>query len=198
MPLSIGMEMTEQAHTQTYGRGDNPYATREDFLNIFDQDINGLYQLSFLLTGDLQKAEKCFISGVDDCAKENRVFREWARVWAKRVIAENAIRELNPRWKYSSSSSVPAVFAHHQQLGRPSGHFDRDSVLGIADFERFVFVLCVLENYRVHECALLLGCSSREVREARTRAIAELAGRRQVAPDGRKAAHASLEEAPRV
>jgi hypothetical protein len=190
--------MTDQAHTQAYGNGDNPYATREDFINIFDEDMNGLYQLSFLLTGDLHKAEKCFISGIEDCAKENRVFREWARVWAKRVIAENAIRELNPRWKYSGSSSLPTAFPNYQQLSGPGGHFDRDSVLGIADFERFVFVLCVLEHYREHECALLLGCSAREVREARTRAIAELAALRQVVPVGRRTANASLAEAPRV
>jgi hypothetical protein len=198
MPLSTGGEMTDQAHIQTYGNGDNPYASREDFLNIFDEDMNSLYQLSFLLTGELQKAEKCFISGIEDCVKENRVFREWARVWAKRVIAENAIRELNPRWKYSSSSSVPAVFPHYQQLGGPCGHFDWDSVLGIADFERFVFVLCVLEHYREHECALLLGCSAREVREARTRAIAELAGIGQVAPVGRATVSASFAERPEV
>jgi len=198
MPLSTGGEMTDQAHIQTYGNGDNPYASREDFLNIFDEDMNGLYQLSFLLTGDLQKAEKCFISGIEDCAKENRVFREWARVWAKRVIAENAIRELNPRCKYSSSSSVPPALPNYQQLGGPSGHFDRDSILGIADFERFVFVLCVLEHCREQECALLLGCSAREVREARTRAIAELAGLRQLVPVGRKTANASLAETPRV
>jgi hypothetical protein len=198
MPLSTGGEMTDQAHTQTYGNGDNPYASREDFLNIFDEDMNGLYQLSFLLTGDHQKAERCFVSGIEDCAEENRVFREWARVWAKRVIAEKAIRELNPRWRYSSSSSVPAAFPNYQQLGGASGRFDRDSILGIADFERFVFVLCVLEHYREHECALLLGCSAREVREARTRAIAELAGLRHVVPVGRETANASLIEAPRV
>ena len=189
--------MTDQAHAQTYGNGDNPYATREDFLNIFDEDMNGLYQLSFLLTGDHQKAEKCFVSGVEDCARENRVFREWARVWAKRVIAENAIRELNPRWKYPSSSSDPVVF-HYQQLSDPSGHFDRDSVLGITDFERFVFVLCVLEHYREHECALLLGCSAREVREARTRAIAELASIGQVAPVARKTVSELFAERPEV
>jgi len=198
MPLLTGGKMTDQAHAQTYGNGDNPYATREDFLNIFDEDMNGLYQLSFLLTGDHQKAEKCFVSGIEDCAKENRVFREWARVWAKRVIAENAIRELNPRWKYSSSSSVPVVFPHYQQLSDPSGHFDRDSVLGIADFERFVFVLCVLEHYREHECALLLGCSAREVREARTRAIAVLASIGQVAPVARKTVSELFAERPEV
>ena len=176
--------MTEQAPSPISGDDENRYATREDFLKIFDEDMNGLYQLSFLLTGDHRKAEKCFISGIEECAKENHVFRAWARVWAKRVIAENAIRELKPRWKYSSSSAVPAVFAHYRRLGGPSGHFDRDSVLGLADFERLVFVLCVLEHFREPECALLLGCSAREVREARTRAIAELAGLRQVTSPG--------------
>jgi len=174
MALSRGEEMTEQAHTQICGNGEQRYATRADFLKIFDEDMNGLYQLSLLLAGDHQKAERCVVSGIEDCAKENRVFREWARAWAKRVIAENAIRELNPRRTVSSSSTIPTVFSRHWQSSG-AGHFDMDSVLGLADFERFVFVLCVLERYREHECALLLGCSASEVREARTQAIEELA-----------------------
>jgi len=184
MPLSRGEEMTAQAHSQISGRGEGRYATREDCLRIFDEDLSDLYQLSFLLTGDHQKGERCFLSGIEDCAKENRVFREWARACAKRVIAENAIRELNPRRKDSSSSSIPTVFSRNRQSSSPIGHFDVDSVLGLADFERFVFVLCVLEHYREHECALLLGCSVSEVREARTRAIAELASICQVVPVG--------------
>jgi hypothetical protein len=184
MTLSRSEGMTGQTNSQICANGEDRYATREDFLKIFDQDLNGLYQLSFLLTADHQKGERCFVSGIEDCAKENRVFREWARAWAKRVIAENAIRELNPRRKDSSSSSIPTVFSCNRQSSSPSGHFDVDSVLGLADFERFVFVLCVLEHYREHECALLLGCSASEVRDARTRAIAELASICQVAPVG--------------
>ena len=65
--------------------------------------MNGLYQLSFLLTGDHEKAEKCLVAGIEDCVKENRVFREWARSWAKRIIVENAIRELKPRPSLPSS-----------------------------------------------------------------------------------------------
>jgi len=184
MPLSRGEEMTGQAHSQISGSGEDRYATREDFCKIFDEDLNGLYQLSLLLTGDHQKAERCVVSGIEDCAKENRVFREWARAWAKRVIAENAIRELNPRRKDSSSSAVPTVFSRNWQSSSPSGHFDVDSVLGLADFERFVFVLCVLEHYRERDCALLLGCSACEVRDARTWAIAELASICRVVPVG--------------
>jgi hypothetical protein len=167
--------MIGQTHSQVCANGGDRYATREDFFKIFDQDLNGLYQLSFLLTGNHQKGERCFVSGIEDCAKENRVFREWARAWAKRVIAENAIRELSPHRTHSSSSSIPTVISRNRQSKGPIGHFDVDSVLGLADFERFVFVLCVLERYREHECALLLGCSASEVREARTRAIEEMA-----------------------
>src|SRR4029077_17093878 len=107
-------------------------------------------------------------------------------------IAENAIRELNPRRKDSSSSSIPTVFSRNRQSSSPIGHFDVDSVLGLADFERFVFVLCVLEHYREHECALLLGCSVSEVREARARAIAELASIGQVVHVGGKSVSAAV------
>jgi len=151
----------------------NGYATCQDFLRIFDEEMRGLYQLSFLLTGDPEKGERCFVTGMEDCAKENRVFREWARIWAKRVIVQNAIRELQPRPSHSDSS-VLAATAFSQKNGA-IGHFDVDAVLGLADFERFVFVLCVLERYREHECALLLNCSASEVCEARTQAIQELA-----------------------
>ncbi len=178
--------MTEQAHTQICRSGESRYATREDFLKIFDEDTNGLYQLSFLLMGDHQKGERCFVTGIEDCAEENRVFMEWARGWAKRVIVKNAIRDLNPRPSHSTSSALPTVFSHNQQSSGPIGHFDVDALLRLADFERFVFVLCVLEHYREYECALLLGCSASEVREARIRAIAELASTGQVVPIGMK------------
>jgi DNA-directed RNA polymerase specialized sigma24 family protein len=168
--------MTEQVHSSMRRNGENRYATCQDFLKVFDEDMPDLYQLSFFLTGDHQKGQRCFVAGIEECAKENRVFREWARVWAKRVIVENAIRELQPRRCHSSSSALlPTVCSHNQQSSGASGHFDVDAVLGLADFQRFVFVLCVLERYREHECALLLGCSASEVRVARSQAIEELA-----------------------
>jgi DNA-directed RNA polymerase specialized sigma24 family protein len=55
-----------------------------------------------------------------------------------------------------------------------------DAVLRLADFERFVFVMSVLEHYSEHDCALLLGCSDREIREGRSRALKELADLRHM------------------
>lgn len=57
--------MTEQTHSEMCGNAENRYATREEFLKIFEEDMNGLYQLSFLLTGDHQKGERCFVAGID-------------------------------------------------------------------------------------------------------------------------------------
>jgi hypothetical protein len=165
--------MAEQAHTQIFGNGENQYATREDFRKILDKDLNRLYQLSFLLTADHQKAERCFVASIEDCANENRVFREWARPWTKRVVVENAIRELKPRPSRSNSPSLPSV--RNQQSSSPPGHFTADALLGLGDFVRFVFVLCVLERYRENDCTLLLGCSASQVRGAWTRAVETLA-----------------------
>jgi len=72
----------------------NRYASREDFHTIFSEHLNELYQLSFLLTRDPAMAERCLVSGLEDCVTGNRAFREWARSWAKRTIVQNAIREL--------------------------------------------------------------------------------------------------------
>jgi DNA-directed RNA polymerase specialized sigma24 family protein len=171
--------MAEQAHTQIFGDGENPYATREDFRKILNEDLDRLYQLSLFLTADHQKAERCFVTCIEDCANENGVFREFARSWTKRVVVENAIRELRPRPSRSNNSSSLPCF-RNQKSSSPTGHFAADALLGLADFERFVFVLCVLECYRENDCALLLGCSASQVREAWTRAIETLANSDQV------------------
>ena len=49
------------------------------------------------------------------------------------------------------------------------------SVLALQDFDRFVYVLCVLEGYADQNCAVLLGISHREVRETRIRAVQHVA-----------------------
>src|ERR1700734_1618958 len=74
-----------------------PYASSEDFRRLFDEEMNSLYLLSFLLTADREKAEQCFFSGLEDAVAGNQVFREWARSWARRVIIVNAVRAINPQ-----------------------------------------------------------------------------------------------------
>jgi hypothetical protein len=52
-------------------------AVHPDFCRIFDKDMNRLYLLSFLLTADPQLAQDCFVRGLEDAMKSNRVFKEW-------------------------------------------------------------------------------------------------------------------------
>ena len=168
--------MTERDYIQDHKDETDRYASREDFRRIFTEDLDGLYQLSFLLTRDLQKAEQCFVGGLEDCVAGNSVFREWARSWAKRAIIQNAIRELKPRPGLSNSHPSAAISFDIGQLSSgPANHFEIDAVFGLEDYERFVFVMSVLEHYSQHDCALLLGCSVPEVREAHIRALNDLA-----------------------
>lgn len=174
-PLFRDEEMTERSHIQVREEQANRYASREDFHTIFSEHLNELYQLSFLLTRHPAKAERCLVSGLEDYVTGNRAFREWGRAWAKRTIVQNAIRELKPR-PIHSTSPLPEIIL--SQIGPlwsgPGEHFVMDAVLGLENFERFVFVLSVLEHYSEHDCGLLLGCSASEIREARGRALEQL------------------------
>ena len=161
---------------QVHTHEGSQYASHEDFHTIFHENLKELYQLSFLLTRDPAKADRCLVRGLEDCVSGNRVFREWARSWAKRRIVQNAIRELKPRPDRSNSLLSGAMFSDMDQHSRGlGGHFEIGAVLRLADFDRFVFVMSVLEHYSEHDCALLLECSVRDIREGRTRALKELA-----------------------
>jgi DNA-directed RNA polymerase specialized sigma24 family protein len=154
----------------------NECATREDFCRVFTENLNGLYQLSYLLTGDDAKAQQCFVAGLEDSVKGNNVFREWTHSWAKRVIIRNAIRILRPQ-PTDADSSAPASGVSKKSRLRiiRDAHLEIDSVLALEDFERVVFVMTVLERYSDHESALLIGCSIEEIQAARICALEEIA-----------------------
>jgi hypothetical protein len=147
------------------------YASREDFFRIFQEDMNGLYVLSFLLTADRAKAEQCFVSGLEDSVQGNHVFKEWARSWARRTIIQNAVRMINPR--PNGRLSTPS--AENSDKLPPAEPIEIASVLALEPFERFVYVMTVLEHYSDQECSVLLGCVRRDVLAARTRALQQLA-----------------------
>ena len=147
------------------------YATRADFCRIFAADMNRLYLLSFLLTGDHAMAERCFIGGLEDSTKGNAVFKEWARSWARRMIIQNAILLIRPQPTDSNSSGeaspkgVTPLLTEQPKI---------TAIIALPAFERFVFVIAVLEGYSAKNCSLLLGCTPREVIAARTGALANI------------------------
>jgi hypothetical protein len=151
-----------------------PYASKADFGQIFHEDMNGLYLLSFLLTADREKAEQCFVSGLEDAVDGSPVFKEWARSWARRAIIQNAVRVINPRpVEGNGRSRSPSANGNGQTLSAELP-VEIAAVLGLEPFERFVYVMTVLERYSDQECSVLLGCARRDVLAARTRALQQL------------------------
>ena len=54
------------------------------------------------------------------------------------------------------------------------------AVLELAPFERFVYVMSVLERYSDQDCSVLLGCMRRDVIAARTRALQQIGSAMQL------------------
>ncbi len=151
------------------------YTTSTEFCRAFAENMDSMHLLSFLLTADLTKAEVCFVSGLGDCVKGSYVFRDWARSWARRTIIRNAVRMLTPRPNHSAVPAVPSdpVNCRFERTRDADAAIAR--VVGLEEFERFVFVLSVLERYSDQDCSLILGCARQDVREARIGALQHVA-----------------------
>ena len=154
----------------------NVYATRTDFCHIYVEQMSGLFLLSLLLTADPQKAEHCFLSGFEDSVRNNYVFKERAHSCARRSITLRAIRLLCPRPGEETESNgarlsplienVPAEVQAYPDFAR---------IVALNSFERFVFIMSILEKYSAQECSLLLGCFRRDVINAQATAVRHLA-----------------------
>jgi len=149
------------------------FATVADFKQIFTEDVSRLYLLSLLLTGDCDKAEECFVAGIEECTGKTRVFKEFAHSWAHRAIVQSAIRAVAPRERATLAprkvdcrravENIPFLL-----------HDEVRAILQLAPMERFVFVMSVLERYPDYDCAILLGCWRRDISIIRARAAQQL------------------------
>lgn len=147
------------------------YASNDDFQQIFQEDMSGLYLLSFLLTADSEKAEQCFVSGLEDAVEGNRVFKDWARSWARRAIIQNAVRLISPRSPQASSVARNIINEAEFPAEQP---VEVGAVLKLEPFERFAYIMSVLERYSDQHCSVLLGCARWEVSAARIRALQQI------------------------
>jgi hypothetical protein len=156
------------------------YASCADFQKIFEEEMSGLYLLSFLLTASREKAEQCFVSGLEDAVEGNPVFKEWARSWARRVIIQNAVRVINPRPAKGTGDHSPAAVSNKGALPFGEQPLEIAAVLRLEPFERFVYVMTVLERYSDQDSSVLLGCARRDVVSARTRALQQVGAAREL------------------
>lgn len=125
------------------------YAAGTDFWNILTDEMHSLYLLSFLLTADLDKAGQCFASGMGECEEEIGVFMAWAQARARRTILNHAIWMIRPAPERAEDFS--------SALRKGSATYERiklfDAILGLNAFERFVYVMSVLEKQSDDDCS---------------------------------------------
>jgi DNA-directed RNA polymerase specialized sigma24 family protein len=145
------------------------YATRADFCRAFAQDTSSLYLLSLLLTASPDSAEECFVSSLADVPPKSAVFKKWLRSYTRRIVVQRAVQMLR---RIPSAANKSYIHANNRFLSPAP---ELNAVLKLGDFERFVFVLSILEGYSDRECSLFLGCSKREVLAGKIAAMQALA-----------------------
>lgn len=153
------------------------HACPDDFRSVFTEHVTSLYKLSFLLTGNRDDAERCFVAALDEAIAATGVPKHSVRSRAKRAIVQEAVDVMKPLLEEQPDGGI--VWGHIPDRDYLEAFSGRQTVirrvLSLQVFERFVFVLCVLERHSVEECARLLNCDIREVLEGRTRALVSIA-----------------------
>jgi hypothetical protein len=82
------------------------------------------------------------------------------------MIILNAVRVMNPRPMEGTGGSNPALLNTLSAEQQPFA-----AILELDAFDRFVYVMSVLERYSDHHCALFLGCAKHDVVTARSCAL---------------------------
>jgi hypothetical protein len=130
-----------------------------DYAEIFIDQMNCLYLLSFLVTADRQVAERCFSKALDEYVEARGGFIEWTKQDGRRAVIRRAVEIMRPAPKQAHSWSYhrntrPLVSAAHQPFA---------AIISLNVFERFVFVMSVIEGLPEQECATLLNCDIQDV-----------------------------------
>lgn len=97
--------------------------------------------------------------------------------WARRVVIRNAINVVMEPGEQSfagmncNAEIGSVVFSEDDSLGQIA---NLQPILALPDLDRLVFVISILERHSIHDCALLLGRSPRDINEARQRAADQI------------------------
>ncbi|MGB8260055.1 MAG: hypothetical protein WCE75_06880 [Terracidiphilus sp.] len=152
-------------------------ATGVDFLRLFAEEGEALFQLSLELTADSEKAELCLVSALKGCLRGGPVPKKRARIWARRMVVRHAIRLVAGREDDIGCETDADICLQPSQF-RVDGRCECQAILELPDFDRLAFAICVLERYSVLDAALLLRRTPKDVNDAIERAT------REVVPDG--------------
>ena len=150
-----------QLGDQAISRCDSP----TDCYRIFSEEMDSLYFLAYLLTADQEMAERCFGSGLEECVDRFSVLLGSARSWARTAIVKCSIGIIRPAPLEDAQfvdANRPAIVG----VGSPFG-----TILSLPAFERFVFVMSILEGRADEDCVNLLSCSRQDFMTARKNSL---------------------------
>jgi hypothetical protein len=149
------------------------YASKEEFASVFESERVSLLSLALLLTANLEAANKCLILALRECIACSPVSKGWVLTWARRVVIRSAISLVmgsGERMFVGTNGNAEKELMVSSANDSPGRIFDARPILDLPVLDRFAFVICILERYSMHDCALLLGRSPRDVRKACRRA----------------------------
>ncbi|MEG9435710.1 hypothetical protein JAO29_05980 [Edaphobacter sp. HDX4] len=130
-----------------------------NYTEMFIDQVNSLFLLSFLVAADRRVADRCFFKALDEYVEAPGGFLEWAKEHGRRAVLRQAIKIIEPAsqqaysWAFRGSARPLVLTAR-----RPFA-----SITFLNPFERFVFVMSVIEGISEKECAVLLNCSGQDV-----------------------------------
>jgi hypothetical protein len=149
--------------------GNTPVVDECQFL-IFHMDA--YYSLALLLTASEEDAESCFALALDmwsqACKAQYPRVEDIVHKSMKRALVDSAIEICHPvLGRMHDASGMYLSTASSASSSSPW----IACILQLETFERFVFVLSVLESYSDQECAELLDCQPEEIADARVQAF---------------------------
>lgn len=152
-------------------------STADDMQKHLASEMTELFRLAFLLTASVEDAERCLILAMRECLAAECVFKQWLPVWVRRIVVRTGIEIVTGDHNESLHSAQPDEADDSVPDPTEIAILLKDSagVFTLNDYERLVYVLTMVEQYPLRECAILLGRSTKEVRDARTSAVEMIA-----------------------
>lgn len=168
-PMSTATYLMQRMELET--------ATTLDIQTYLATVMSDLFCLALLLNADADRAQDCVVRSIRECLENNDIAKQSLPVWVREVVVRNGIELV----KEVMSTSVPRAARESGQLAVQSsqpfiGTTDYSAgILELTDFDRLVYVICIVEHCTTDRCALLLGALPQEIRDARDRALVHIA-----------------------
>jgi hypothetical protein len=170
------MSRAQLSRNQVKSSSPNEHATADDFQRLFASESVDLFRLAFLLTADAEKAEHCLILTMHQCLACDSVARDRLLVWTRDALIRNGIEVVTgvSACPLPNRSRHQPLLTIHRQDSAIDESNESAGILQLSDFDRLVYVICVLERCETWDCAILLDASRQEIRDARYRALRQI------------------------